>query len=149
MAVSYLDVEAPLEEALVSEILDIAERVFGTINADDIRWRLARMPTLTAFCARTEGRLCGFKIGYAVTSRRYYSWLGGVDPDHRRKGIAAELMARQHDWAFGSGFEVIETEVLQDNHAMQQLNEACGFRASGMRFDKEVPRIIYRKFKAE
>ena len=44
---------------------------------------------------------------------------------------------------------MIETEVLQSNHAMQQLNEACGFKASGIRFGKDEPRIIYRKFQAE
>ena len=44
-----------------------------------------------------------------------------------------------------NGFEVIETEVLQPNRAMQQLNEASGFQAAGMRFDKADSRIIYRK----
>jgi len=44
---------------------------------------------------------------------------------------------------------LIETEVLRENHAMQQLNEGSGFKASGMRFDETESRIIYRKFKAE
>lgn len=149
MGLIYQGVESPLDEALVGDILDLAGRVFGSIDADDICWRLGQMPSLTVFSAGSEKVLCGFKIGYAVTSRRYYSWLGGVDPEHRRTGIAAALMTRQHEWVFANGFEVIETEVLQENHAMQQLNEGSGFKASGMRFDETESRIIYRKFKAE
>lgn len=145
MTVTYLEAHAPLEETLVAGILDVAGRVFEQIDEDDVRWRLGRMPALSVFAAERDGALCGFKIGYAVTSRRYYSWLGGVDPASRRLGVALALMGQQHDWAFGAGFEVIETEVLQNNHAMQQLNERAGFIAAGMRFDKTEPRIIYRK----
>ena len=54
-------------------------------------------------------------------------------------------MKLQHDWVVENGFHVIETEVLQENHAMQQLNESAGFKAAGVRFDKPEARIIYRK----
>lgn len=147
MEISYQHAAAPLDESLVGDLLQAAGRVFETIDAEDIRWRLAHMPALTAFTARSGSGICAFKIGYAVTSRRYNSWLGGVDPDYRRRGIAAVLMQRQHDWVFANGFEVIETEVLQLNHAMQQLNEASGFKAAGVRFDNVEARIIYRKHK--
>ena len=145
--VNYEQAAAPLDDALVAEILYVAGRVFEEIDSDDIRWRLAHMPALTVFAARKEDRLCGFKIGYAVTSHRYNSWLGGVDPGYRRLGIAAALMQQQHDWVFANGFEVIETEVLQLNHPMQQLNESAGFNAAGVRFDKPEARIIYRKYR--
>ena len=148
LKVSYQAAQAPLDDTYVAEILGVAKRVFERIDADDIRWRLQHMPVLSAFGVRHQGRLCGFKVGYAVTSRRYNSWLGGVDPDYRRRGIAAALMQRQHDWVFANGFEVIETEVLQENHAMQQLNEGSGFKAAGVRFDKPEARIIYRKYKS-
>ena len=145
MDISYLSAEAPVEESLIAEILDVAGRVFDDIDSEDIRWRLAHMPVLSVFAARDEDRLCGFKIGYAVTSHRYNSWLGGVDPGYRRAGIAAALMKRQHDWVVENGFDVIETEVLQENHAMQRLNESAGFKAAGVRFDKPEARVIYRK----
>jgi hypothetical protein len=37
--------------------------------------------------------------------------------------------------------------VLQLNHALQQLNEASGFKATGVRFDKAEAMTIYRKHK--
>ena len=84
MNISYLTAEAPIEASLIAEILDAAARVFDSIDSNDIRWRLENMPALSVFAARDSDRLCGFKIGYAVTSRRYNSWLGGVDPAYRR-----------------------------------------------------------------
>jgi hypothetical protein len=61
--------------------------------------------------------------------------------------LQAELMQQQLGWVFENGFEVIETEVLQPNHDMQQRNEASGFKAAGIRFGKAEARIIYRKYK--
>ena len=87
--------------------------------------------------------LVGFKLGYAVTSERYYSWLGGVHPCYQRRGIAANLMEQQHQWVRSAGYSVIETELIQTNHAMAKLNEATGFTAAGVRFDSS-PRVIYR-----
>ena len=145
MMVSYEHAQGPLGESQVGAILAVAAKVFDALDPGDTRWRLAHMPARTAITARSEAGPCGFKIGYAVTSHRYNSWLGGVEPAYRRMGIAAELMRRQHDWVFANGFEVIETEVLQLNHAMQQLNEAAGFTVAGVRFDNTEARIIYRK----
>jgi ribosomal protein S18 acetylase RimI-like enzyme len=143
--ICYQQAQAPLSDSLIGEILDAARRVFEHVDAVDVCWRLEHMHALTVFAACHQDRLCGFKIGYAITSHRYYSWLGGVDPAYQRLGIAGTLMQRQHDWVFAKGFDVIETEVLQENHAMQQLNERSGFKTAGVRFDKPEARIIYRK----
>jgi hypothetical protein len=42
---------------------------------------------------------------------------------------------------------VFEMEALQLNHALQQLNEASGFKATGVRFDKAEAMTICRKHK--
>ena len=149
VAVTYQCAEPPIAESLIHAILDAAARVFAGIDAEDISWRLGRMPDLTVFSAWDAEAIRGFKLGYVVTSSRYYSWLGGVDPEYRGAGIATALMRQQHDWVFARGYTVIETEVLQENHAMQQLNERSGFRVAGMRFDKAEPRIIYRMRRPE
>ncbi len=102
------------------------------------------MPELSGFVARDESEIVGFKLGYAVTSERYYSWLGGVHPAYQRRGLATQLMKRQHQWIQAEGFKVIETELIQTNHAMGKLNEASGFTTAGVRFDTK-PRLIYRR----
>jgi hypothetical protein len=57
------------------------------------------------------GTLVGSKLGYAETSHRYYSWLGGLHPDFRQRGIGSCLMEQQHMLRLNqrSGFETIGT----------------------------------------
>lgn len=136
---------APLDPTQIDALLVLAMAVFEEVKQDATIWRMQNMPSLSVFTASVDGQPVAFKIGYAVASTRYYSWLGGVAPGFRRQGHAQALMERQHDWAFSQGFDVIKTEVLQDNHAMQMLNEGFGFRAAGVRFDRDPARIIYRK----
>ena len=89
------------------------------------------MPDVTVFIAGDESRLIGFKAGYATAHNRYYSWLGGIDPDFRRQGIAKQLMNQQHDWLHESRFRLLETHVEQTNKVMIQLNLDAGFTVAG------------------
>ena len=73
------------------------------------------MPVFSCFCAEDSGRIVGFKAGYALKAGHYYRWLGGVDPEYRRQGIANELMLRQHSWLKEQGYGVVETGAVQDN----------------------------------
>lgn len=62
--------------------------------------RLAGKSTLILI-ARAEGRAVAYKLGYAISEREFYSWLGGVLPEYRRKGIASELRQAQEAWEIG------------------------------------------------
>ena len=143
--IDYRVTSRPLGAGLAEELITLAQRVFGPTDRADGTWRIENMPDLSCVEARADGVLIGFKLGYAVTARRYYSWLGGVDPGWRRRGIAMELMRRQHDWIRSRGYASVETETVQDNHAMAALNTLVGFNAVGMKFTGSKPRIIYRK----
>ena len=80
------------------------------------------MPDVSALLAIAAGSIVGYKVGYAKSQRKYYSWLGGVDPEFRRRGIASELMQRQHEWIAARGYTVVETAADQNNTAMAQVN---------------------------
>ena len=56
-------------------------------------------------------------------------------------------MGQQHDWAFGAGFEVIETEVLQNlTTRCSSSMSASGFNAAGSALrQRRNRRIIYQK----
>jgi len=71
MAVSYELIRGPFSGSLTDAIHGLAENVYGTGIDDGGAWRFENMP--------------GFKLGYAHTPTRYYSWLGGVDPEYRRQ----------------------------------------------------------------
>jgi len=146
MTISYRSETTPLSPQRMEQMSDLSRLVFGAHRVDDGNWRMTNMPDLSAFTAFVGGLMVGFKIGYAHTSTRYYSWLGGVHPEHRRQGIAVALMRLQHEWVADRGYEIVETETAQSNAGMCQLNEQSGFRVTGMRFDHDRPRMIYRRY---
>lgn len=122
----------PFDEPFITALHALAERVFGTYDDTELRWKLARMPDVTVHVALEQGALVGFKLGYATAPQRYYSWLGGVDPRLHRQGIARRLMAAQHARAREHGYRAVETGALVDNAPMLTLNLQVGFRIIGM-----------------
>jgi GNAT superfamily N-acetyltransferase len=120
----------PYDPSFVEELGAFCVQLFGDIDRQEIAWRLSEMPRSSVQVAR-KGALVGFKIGYAVGRQRYHSWLGGVRSDWRRRGIALQLMERQHDWLRVQGFTSVETAAIPSNTAMLMLNLRAGFRVIG------------------
>jgi ribosomal protein S18 acetylase RimI-like enzyme len=135
---------APFGSNLIEDLAALGLLVFGESDLA-LAWRLSNMPDVSVFCARSQSRLVGFKAGYAMTERRYYSWLGGVHPDFRRRGIASALMDRQHAWLVERGYAVVETAANQENHAMAQANLRHGFSVCGLRTEPHRVQILYAK----
>lgn len=134
----------PFDDALLQSIDELAARVFDG-NGPGVKWRLTNMPAASAACVRVDGRLGGFKLGYAMSETKYYSWLGGVDPLLRRRGIAGALMEAQHDWAAAQGYALVETAADQANAAMARVNLAHGFRVAGLRAEPRRTQVLYLK----
>lgn len=150
MTIRYQLEQHPIQPARLNEILELLEAVFPEVDPEgmwrrDTAWRIGNMPEFTLFEARERERLIGCKMGYAHTQTRYYSWLGGVHPEFRRRGIATELMRRQHLWLLENGYRTVETGARQDNHDMAKLNLASGFSVVGIRYKGQVPDVIYEK----
>lgn len=135
----------PFDSGLIEELVALSLRVFGQLEPRYITWRLAHMPDVSVFYATSAGQLVGFKAGYAMTERKYYSWLGGVHPDFRRRRIASELIDRQHRWLVQRGYAIVETAVNRENLAMAQANLRHGFSVCGIRTDPQRTQILYSK----
>jgi ribosomal-protein-alanine N-acetyltransferase len=56
-----------------------------------------------------------------------------VSPAHRRRGVAARLLARAQEDALGRGASELFLEVREDNHAARQLYVASRFFEVGQR----------------
>lgn len=82
--------------------------------------------------AKIDGNLVGFKVGYELDRSKFHSWLGGVDPDYRRFGVATLLMEEQHAWAKASGYRFIQTKTKNEFRNMLRLNLKHGFEISGL-----------------
>ncbi|OYU75943.1 MAG: hypothetical protein CFE32_12355 [Alphaproteobacteria bacterium PA3] len=109
--------------------------------------KLAGRRSLSAHVAfNNEGRLIGLKLGYERNRGVFNSWMGGVAPEARGQGIAAALMAVQHDWAKEAGFRGLETATRQPNQAMAILNLKAGYVVAGLDVTPGEPtKILFYK----
>ena len=145
VTIAYSLHQAPFQASLLQEVTQLARQVFDDPSLD-IAWRLSVMPQATAVLARDHAdKLLGFKLGYAMTESRYYSWLGGVHLTARGSGVARQLMRRQHRWLVDRGCSQVETSTDQGNAAMAHVNLQEGFVVCGTRCVPGRVQVLYLK----
>ena len=135
----------PFDASVVDELESLNSGVFESVAPRYVSWRMSSMPDVSAFLAIADDKIVGFKVGYAMSQRKYYSWLGGVHSEFRRRGIASELMERQHKWIAARGYTVVETSANQENVAMAQVNLRHGFAVCGIRVEPARTQVLYSK----
>ena len=135
----------PFDDALVATVYRISRTVFGSAEEHRIRWRLGHMPDASVFTVIDGADVVAFKAGYALSDTKYYSWLGGVLPDYRRRGLASMLMERQHAWLGERGYAMVETATNQENVAMAAANLKHGFLVAGTRRNPDNTQILFLK----
>lgn len=128
------------------EILALCRAAFDGFGDSYLTDRLPHIADPCLIIARlADQTLAGFKLGYRRGTTTFYSWLGGVHPDCRRRGIARELMNRQHDWARSQGYEFIETRTRAANNAMLVINLGAGFRICGFETDRDGHEVVTQR----
>lgn len=87
-----------------------------------------------------------YKIGYQHKAGVYYSWIGGVHPDWRKRGLASRLMHSQHQWCQNRGYVSIRTETKNQWRDMLICNLRHGFDVIGCYTDElGEPKLILEK----
>ena len=85
----------------------------------------------------TTGQVLGWVAASAVSGRRVYAGVIEhsvyVDPDRRRGGIGAALLAALTGSAEAAGIWTIQSSVFPENSASLRLHERAGFRVVGTR----------------
>ena len=113
-----------------SSIADLYEQIFGS-SAGRVKKKLSERSDFVTVVAEDPVRVVGFKIGYPDKEHRFYSWLGGVHSEYRRRGIGEEMMHRQHAYCRQAGFLTIRTKTTNHWRAMLLLNICQGFNITG------------------
>ena len=139
-----------LREASLAELLWVHERIPefpGKASLDFYTERLKHRLHL-ALVAEKEGELLGFKVGYQSDKPdTFYSWMGGVRPEFRGKGIATSLAEEQERWAKAQGFTSVFFKTRNRFPGMIQFGIQRGFKIVDLhpKGGVEDYRIVMRK----
>ena len=102
---------------------------------------------LLGLVAFIENKPVAYKVGYEQTARLYYSWIGGVVPEHRGAGLARQLMQKQHSIINDMGYKAVRTHTQNRFREMLLLNIRSGFNVVGVINDSSdtEPTIVLDK----
>jgi GNAT superfamily N-acetyltransferase len=101
-----------VREGTLQEVVTIVERISEFTNKESVDSLQRRLTGKKhqVLLAEQNGTLLGFKIGYELDEKTFYSWFGGVCPSARRKGVAQALLEHQEAWAIQQGYRAIKVK---------------------------------------
>jgi GNAT superfamily N-acetyltransferase len=132
----------------LASLLNLLGTVFTNQSQADLLTELNYQQARTGvqiLLALENEQIVGCKLGYERKPGHYYSWLGCVVPAYRGRGIAKELMNRQHDWCREQGYHAVRTQTYNQWREMLILNLRCGFDIIGTVQGKHGLSIVLEK----
>lgn len=136
------------DESLLTSLLDLLTYLFPDTDRTDWLDQLTYQASQTGLqtqLALIDKQVVGCKLGYERKPGHFYSWLGGVHPSQRGRGIAAELMRQQHKWCRQQGYHTIRTQTYNQWRDMLILNLRHGFDIIGTVQAKRGLTIVLEK----
>lgn len=125
-------------ECTVDEFLEFLEKLddfYETPSLDDAIARIGEAESL-ALLARIDGKPVGCKIGYALDDEHgekvFYSWLGGVDSNYRKQGIASNLLSYQERWLKTQGYREVRVKSMNHYPNMLRFLIGKGYQVAGL-----------------
>lgn len=115
------------DNPILEDILDLYNRIFSDADINFFNNRLIENANSFFICAYYDNKIIGFKIGYPYKETTFYSWIGGVLPNFRRQGIAAQLAKLQEDYAKQNNFHKLRTKSMNQYKSMMILSLKNGF----------------------
>lgn len=99
--------------------------------------------------AYAQNKMVGFKVGYDKfqDGENFYTWMGGVLPDFRHKGIASALAKKQEIWILQNGFQNVILKTRNKHSGMLIFAIKNNFKIIKLeaRENIEEHRILLRK----
>ncbi|HEY9841680.1 MAG TPA: GNAT family N-acetyltransferase [Candidatus Obscuribacterales bacterium] len=116
------------------------------VTEAELRERLSWQRDPLVQLAWAGQQLVAYKIGHLRKEGHFYSWIGGVDPAFRGRGIASRLMQEQHAWCRARGYASVRTHTKNKWRSMLILNLRHGYDVIGSLTDElGEPKLILEK----
>lgn len=135
MADATIDIVGPEELPVIVQLYNQIFRPPRDLEAFNRRF-LGRYNVLQ-LVARLGDVPAGFFLGFELKPTVYFGWFYGVVPEHRRKGVASQVMEAVHSWARQNGYESIRFECHNQHRPMLHLAIAQEYDIVGMRWDAD------------
>lgn len=120
-------IEGVPSKELVEDILVVYKSIFEDYKLDFFKDRIHQKENLLIVLCDYQNQLVAFKIGYRYNSTTFYSWVGGVLPEQRHKGIAKQLAQLQEEKVKAKGYQTLRTKSMNRFKPMMILNLKNGF----------------------
>jgi predicted GNAT family acetyltransferase len=144
MDLVYVNFNSPPDNKILEGIIKLHNSIFG--EADNLVNQMESKPHLLIDISLDGENVIAYKIGYALDNDKFYSWLGGVDANYRKYGVASKLMEKQHQYLKRNGYKVVQTKTMNKWRSMLILNIKNGFDVIGTyNDDKGEIKIILEK----
>lgn len=123
----FKQIEGIPDKKGLEELLTLYTSVFNDAITEFFLERIQTKEKVFSLIAYYNNNPVGFKIGYQYNTNTFYSWVGGVLPQYRKKGIANNLAKLQENWALQNGFKKLRTKSMNKFKPMLILNLKNGF----------------------
>ncbi|SDL87226.1 GNAT family N-acetyltransferase [Sediminibacillus halophilus] len=133
MNITYENVVNIPEDPILEGILLLHDSIFE--DGDNLAEKITKRQQLLFTLAFDHDTVIGYKIGYPLDEKKFYSWLGGVNANYRNMGIASALMHHQHGYLREKGYDRIQTKTMNRWRSMLLLNIKTGFAITGTYLD--------------
>lgn len=107
---------------VLEELIRLYTSIFKDAIVDFFIDRIETKEEVVIIVAYENEKPVGFKIGYKYNKTIFYSWVGGVLPSYRRRGIAQQLGAKQLEIVKEKGYSKIRTKSMNRFKPMLILN---------------------------
>ena len=121
------------DENDIEELYEIETLCFEKPWSEDAFARTLANSLARIFAAEENGALCGYVSCYMLPPYECQIGNVAVKPDHRRRGIAAELLKALIKETEEAGIEEIDLEVRPSNKGAIELYKKFGFTENGRR----------------
>ncbi|WP_232353634.1 GNAT family N-acetyltransferase [[Bacillus] enclensis] len=135
MEIDYSVIQSMPDGDTLHGILQLHKRIFG--SGDDLINKMKDKPRLLVMIAKLNENVIGYKVGYELDSRTFYSWLGAVSADYGKHGIASRLLVLQHQLLIEYGYQIVQTKTMNKWRDMLILNIKHGFDVMETYTDKK------------
>jgi len=144
--VNYLSESGLPNQTVYADLVSLYTEIFEDADIVFFKKRVDSQPKIHIAVAYHDKNLIGFKIGYPYNEDTFYSWVGGILPAFRRKGIASQLAKLQENYAKEIGFKRLRTKSMNHFKPMMILNLKNGFDVSNIYTNtKGQTKIVFDK----